>query len=481
MKGEERDTLIEAFCAGTIDEAGARRLLAVVQDDPHQRRELVEQVRAHLGLIAAHAAPAATAEAITARLPGRRRAPWSAIAGVAAAALLLAVIGWWALARDSDSTVELAEGRVVTLTDGRTTLTDLPPATVLRATDDLRLVTGDGTVVRVAADSVFSSPDTERLWHLHTGRLEVRAAAPLRVRTPQAEAAVLGTRFRLAHDAEATRLHVEAGRVRFATHAGETVVVTAGETATASDGEVVHSAATSGAELLRYQRYDAARGIVVDEIGDNHLLVRDATALAALPAGGFVIEEPTRLDSRHSIADLLPALRAADGMTLEAWLRPARLDLTGPSRMFACSGGRWSANFVLGLGGDHPNEDFCWGWRLSTENDEASGRPTRTTKRGLMREGWVHVVLTVAEGGEEILYVDGEPVQRQAVGAVFSAWDASMPLRVGDEKDGREPWERPYLGGIGLLSLRAGALSPRLVRHRFLVGRDRFGEGAARP
>ncbi|MFW5882681.1 MAG: LamG-like jellyroll fold domain-containing protein [Planctomycetota bacterium] len=480
MSDVERDVLIEAFCTGTLDAAGARQLLAAVQDDPGCQGELVEQLRAHLAMVAAHAASAATVgtvmEGIAARSQSRPRLHYRLLAGVLAAMMLVG-LALWAVIGAGAEPITVSDGSAVALADGQAVRGPLQHGQVLRAKGAVRLEGGDGTIVRVSAASVFAAPGADNVWQLHDGEFDVQADTPMQVRTPQAEATVLGTHFVLKHSSAGSCLRVEEGRVRFAALTGDAVEVDAGETASVRGGELVHSGAPALGELLRYQDYDAGRGVVIDAVGDLDLVATDASAVRALPGGGFVLERPTRLDARGTIGVLLPRLRAAGGMTIEAWVKPARLDLTGPSRIMTCSASRWNVNFVLGLGGDHPNEDFCWGWRLSVKDGEGGGRPTRTTKRGLMHEGWVHVVLTVAEGDEEILYIDGVPLRRQAVGAVFEAWSEDMRLRVGDEIGGKEPWERPYLGAIGLLSIRAGALAPEMVRHRWLAGRDRLDGG----
>lgn len=169
--------------------------------------------------------------------------------GVAAAALLALAAGLF-LARGRDTLAmkgDLALG-AGDLVDG--------PATITFPGEATTLVLGNDSALTIEAS------DPGKRLYLRQGRLTAsvdRQAEPLVIRTPDARATVLGTRFVLTAERGATRLEVTHGRVRLA-HGAETVEV-------ASD-EVAEAKASSLTKASVYEdRYSALRAALHAPLG----------------------------------------------------------------------------------------------------------------------------------------------------------------------------------------------------------------------
>jgi WD40 repeat protein len=187
---------------------------------------------------------------------------------------------------------------------------------LLRAGETLRL-TGetarasleypDGTQVRMHSGSVVRAPasGTVRL-ELLTGSLEVAAAKqrpghPLVFATEHSRYLVLGTRFRLYHEQEASRLELDEGKVRMERPAsGETIDVQAGSVAIAANDATpveVLPLSTGQAELVRTLS-NAGQKV---EFGGEQLITSNwQSSLQAWRLDDFTLTESYRRDPGYS-------------------------------------------------------------------------------------------------------------------------------------------------------------------------------------
>jgi ferric-dicitrate binding protein FerR (iron transport regulator) len=170
-------------------------------------------------------------------------------AAAALVALLLAAAGFRAGTRERPVLTFLDGAGTVAWSRGAEWREDLAPGDRLGAgtletvgeTAAARLRFRDGSTLELAGDTELSfSEDGPKEIFLRRGSLSARvvpqpAARPMRVRTPSAEALVLGTAFRLSTRPDDTVLQVEEGLVRLKRLAdGRSVEVPAKSTAVAS-------------------------------------------------------------------------------------------------------------------------------------------------------------------------------------------------------------------------------------------------------
>lgn len=188
------------------------------------------------------------------RYPQRRR--WPAYLAVVASLLLFVATGalmqsWRGWGSQPLATLRSIEGEmtIVSSTGSRVgAVGDL-----LRAGETARLVGEasrasfdypDGTQIRLHSESVMRIPATGNVrLELLDGSLEVDAAKqradnPLIIATQHSRYVVLGTRFRLYHDPQASRLELDEGKVRMERPAyGEVLDVDAGSVAIATSDD----------------------------------------------------------------------------------------------------------------------------------------------------------------------------------------------------------------------------------------------------
>lgn len=165
----------------------------------------------------------------------------------------------------------------------------------------------DGTQVRMHSGTVVRAParGTIRL-ELLAGSLEVDAAKqhpdhPLIFATQHARYVVLGTRFRLYHEQEASRLELDEGQVRMERPAsGETVNIEAGSVAIAADDATpieVLPLSTGNAKLL----HTLSRAGQKVEFSEKRLITSNwETGLQIWRLEDFTLDQQYRRDAGYS-------------------------------------------------------------------------------------------------------------------------------------------------------------------------------------
>lgn len=234
------------------DEAALAGLLA----DPGRRRAFLRQARIAAALTGLRIrTPARAAQA--ARPWHRRASAWALAAGlvavVGAAALLVLGRdhgrGTRLLIASPGTTVESMSGSSRPVTDGATlsageTVVSGGAGTVVAmAGEAARLELGPGTRLRLP-DQVAADAPLRLAMTTGEALVEVaprRTGAPLSIAGPNAIAEVVGTRFRFTANANADRLVVASGAVRFGTAADGGLMIGAGQSALATDGIVTRS------------------------------------------------------------------------------------------------------------------------------------------------------------------------------------------------------------------------------------------------
>jgi len=234
--------LIDAHLEGEMDEAGQKRLGAILRANPAARSIFAAALRQEVLL----------AEVLgeeQAALPARRRAPWKVLAAVAAA--LAVAAGIWAFlpgaAPSPVGRVERVDGTawIVSAGDRARAAAGMPVAAGARieteglsSRAEVRLE--DGTRLRLDAGSRATLSGD--LAFLEGGMLAAEVARrpagrPFAVGTPQAEARVLGTRFVVSVERDQTLLKVEEGRILLRRKADAAAVeVKGGQYAVAASG-----------------------------------------------------------------------------------------------------------------------------------------------------------------------------------------------------------------------------------------------------
>lgn len=181
---------------------------------------------------------------------------------------------------------------------------------------------------------------------------------------------------------------------------------------------------------------------------------------ANVSAAGLEITGKTMVRSEGAAGRLNEALRQSPGLTLEAWIRPARLDQTGPARIVTISRDSGERNLTLGQDGDK------FEVRLRTTRTSSNGIPALASKSQSLRTEWMHVVYTFEVGGQGRIYLNGELNAEQNIGGDLSNWNKDFALAIGNELSADRPWS----GGLKLVALYGRPLSAGEVSRNFRAG-----------
>ncbi len=245
----ELEALLSAMTDGALDAAGRRRLAEILRLHPDARQVYLDHCQMHALLADAHG----VLKAMDA--PSTRR--WLRVAGTAAAAALLVVLGialGWRNGRGGaplGARLAPSEGSAWVLRDGRREAI----GGILDVRDGDRFLTGpasraevrteDGSkiLLRDRTEAAFRKGDGAGCVELREGSLwcEVAPRPPGRAlvfSTPRAEVTVLGTSFELTADSRETRLRPASGRVSLVSE-GRAVEVKPGEIGLTDAGGVV--------------------------------------------------------------------------------------------------------------------------------------------------------------------------------------------------------------------------------------------------
>lgn len=273
--------LVESYLDDDLTDGEARELRTLVKRDPVLRERFLTEVRWHIHLsdrlrtqgiplservdavldaegraphiadavVASIAARSSRRNKISTRFLRRKRraaAPW----WIAAAASVLLAVGLLVVVPERSPAIATVLGDRGTIERGDTTLRlderaqHLADGDVVAADGaDLLLRFPDGTTVEISSGGrarIQSGVGSKaKRLELHRGGLLARVAKqkpgePLVITTPQANATVLGTTFRVRIETSGTRLVVDEGRIAFARPSGgEVIEVPAGRSALA--------------------------------------------------------------------------------------------------------------------------------------------------------------------------------------------------------------------------------------------------------
>lgn len=302
---------------------------------------------------------------------------------------------------------------------------------------------------------------------------------PFVVSTPNAQSTVVGTRFTMSAKADATRLEVRHGKVRFQRSADRASVdVAAGQFAVAAAGTPLAAQplrASSG--LLALYAFDEGKGSLVRDSARSgpalDLRIDTPASVRWLP-DALQVHSPAAIASPRPAAKIADACRRSNEVTVEAWVRPARATTIAPphpGRIVTLSADINNRNLTLEQGTPPSNgSDACFNLRLRTTATNDNGYPPLfRTPLGTAQTRLTHLVCTRSAAGVAVLYVDGAPqAESRAFSGSLSGWNPAYPLALGDELGGGRPW----IGAFHLLAVYGRALDPAEVRQNFRAGAE---------
>ena len=238
----------------------------------------------------------------------------------------------------------------------------------------------------------------------------------------------------------------------------------AGMPPSGSDGGRPSPRITDG--LVAFYRFDDAAEGFRDRSG-----VAPALDLAPNTAdglsfvgGGLRITASTILSTTAPAAKIADAVIASNGFTVEAWIRPANLDLEGPARIVSMSSSTLTRNFTLGQGssaGGPPGDRLSLRVRSTATDD--NGMPGLDSPGASLTVAPTHVVATRTAAGATTIFVNGAVVAVGTTGGALRDWARDLPLVIANEVTG----DRPWLGDVFLVAVYGRSLQESEILQNF--------------
>eukprot|EP00913_Durusdinium_trenchii_P010859 g10188.t1 len=218
-----------------------------------------------------------------------------------------------------------------------------------------------------------------------------------------------------------------------------------------------------------YDFQNATGGVVKDRSGNNpplDLRIAESKSVRRV-AGALELRGKTTVRSDKPATRLVSAIRKSGEITIEAWVRPAKLDQTGPARMVTISKNANERNVTLG------QDRNRFETRLRTTKTSKNGIPATTSPAGSLSARLMHVVYSRNRAGQARIHIDGKQRAQRRVAGTTSNWNGAFRLALGNELSG----DRPWLGTFYLVAIYNRALSPKEIESNFKAG---AGAGAAK-
>ncbi|MCA8995441.1 MAG: DUF1587 domain-containing protein, partial [Planctomycetaceae bacterium] len=176
--------------------------------------------------------------------------------------------------------------------------------------------------------------------------------------------------------------------------------------------------------------------------------------------GAIEIHGSALIVSPQSAAKVSDAVKRSNEITIEAWLKPAALNQSGPARIVSLSRDPNARNFTLGQ-----DNDF-YDVRFRTPNTDANGNPSTSSPKKSLETRLTHVIYTRDGRGMATVYLDGKQVASKSVSGNLKNWDSNFRLSLGNEVTKDRPWK----GEFHLVAIYERALSPQQVQQNFQAG-----------
>ncbi len=177
-------------------------------------------------------------------------------------------------------------------------------------------------------------------------------------------------------------------------------------------------------------------------------------------AGSLEVRGKTLIRSDKRVARIVNAVRRSGEITIEAWIRPAKIDQSGPARIVTLSKNASERNFTLGQDKDR------FEVRFRTSKTSTNGTPALISARRGVVPKLTHVAYTRDRSGRTRMYVNGKPNAEGKVAGETTPWNGSYSLALANELDNSRPW----LGTYHLVAIYNRDLSPREIEQNFKAG-----------
>ena len=189
-------------------------------------------------------------------------------------------------------------------------------------------------------------------------------------------------------------------------------------------------------------------------------LTADPAGAVTWVDGGISFRAPTLVASAGPATDIVTACRRTNEITIEAWVRPAKIGQDGPARIVTLSKDSGERDFTLGQSKDR------YIVRFRTTNTSANGTPALQTPAGALTTSLTHVIYTRDRGGAAHIYLNGSVAASGRVAGDLSNWRADFRLALANELTR----DRTWLGDLRLVAIYSRALTSAEVTQNYHAG-----------
>jgi len=167
-------------------------------------------------------------------------------------------------------------------------------------------------------------------------------------------------------------------------------------------------------------------------------------------SGGLKVNTATAISSSGFASKIISAAQSGNAITVEAWVTPSSLTLTGPARIATIVRNTSQRNLVFGQSGN----------RYETQLKTSTGTPALQSPASSLTQALTHVVYTRSSSGQAVCYINGVQVSTQTTTGNLSTWGTDQKLTFADN------WQGSYF----LLAVYGQALTGAEVQQNYLAG-----------
>lgn len=238
---------------------------------------------------------------------------------------------------------------------------------------------------------------------------------------------------------------------------------------------------SSGLQVLYTFEDDSTSPVIQDVSGVGtplNLRIRSTAGISRSTPGVLSVSAPTLIASECPATKIIDACKASNELTIEVWVKPAKVDQGNPSRIVTLSQAFNSRNVALqqGVWNNQPERaqgtnQKVYGVRLRTKNTNDEGDPALMATGRTPTTELVHLVYTRDRSGAARLYINGTAQASGTVSGDFSNW-ANSPLALANELDANlnnpnSNTNRAWLGDYHLVAIYSRALTAAEVQQNF--------------
>jgi len=228
----------------------------------------------------------------------------------------------------------------------------------------------------------------------------------------------------------------------------------AGGTATATVNVTITAPSRITAGLQARYDFNEGSGTTVSDtsgVGTPLNLTIASPSSVSWVSGGLSVNTATSIGSGGAASKIISAAQASNAITVEAWIQPSSLTLTGPSRILTLAKNSTQRNLVFGQSSN----------QYQTQLKTSTGTPSLSTPASSLTLNLTHVVYTRASSGAAVYYINGVQVATQSTTGTFATWGTDHKLNLSDSS-----WRGTYY----LMAVYGRALSSTEVQQNYLAG-----------